>query len=521
MSSLPARWLRKRRRRIWDWITLSPMQMILSATITLAILTGTGITAYIWKSHGGQCGAGVQQHGSAGECIGVSDGSFVFAPQLSSAEKAIARENNAINSRKHATIALLLPLTAPDPEAEAEVLYEIQGAYVAQYRANHDQNGQVPPIRLVLANPGLNSAEWPTVVRQLKTMTGPPNNLLAVVGIGISTNTTKAEVRQLTQEGIPVVGGAISGGGITNSARGDRKFPGLARVSATSDQEATALAHFGAVNPRQALLIEDTRTDDDYITTLKSAFTAHLAGGRLEPFQFQSPPDITQDGSTANQFAQMVPNICDAHVKWIYFAGRQVQLRQFINELGKRGCQYEKFTILTGSAASHLSIDPRLNTSVFGTGITLDYTAIAHPGAWTTDPPPTGGSHADYQAFASALARTATYPAGPIGPVDLIDGEAMINYDAAWTAITAIRKTTTPATSMPSVQDVKNEWPLLSGVNKVTGATGWICLDNAGNPYDKAVPIVRYGSNGRPVFVALAWPTGAPPAASCTIPPGG
>jgi hypothetical protein len=276
------------------------------------------------------------------------------------------------------------------------------------------------------------------------------------------------------------------------------------------------------VNASQALLVEDTRTDDDYITTLANAFARIMSRSPYQPYQFTSPPDESQNGDTSNTFHAMVPNICDTKAKWIYFAGRQVQLRQFINQLAMRGCQSQDFTILTGSAASHLQSDSQFDRAAFSRGITLDYAAIASPDAWPqSGAPPTGGSPAAYQTFATVLGHGGTMPEGPIGPVGLADGETIINYDATWTAITGIRDATAQGTPMPSLQDIASGWRQLNGENKVLGASGWICLDNAGNPYDKAVPIVRYITTGVPQFVTDAWPAGAPPDAHCLIPKNG
>lgn len=52
----------------------------------------------------------------------------------------------------------------------------------------------------------------------------------------------------------------------------------------------------------------------------------------------------------------------------------------------------------------------------------------------------------------------------------------------------------------------------------MNGASGWICLDAHGNPYDKAVPIVELTPDSHARFVRLAWPEGKPPAAEC-LPP--
>jgi hypothetical protein len=76
------------------------------------------------------------------------------------------------------------------------------------------------------------------------------------------------------------------------------------------------------------------------------------------------------------------------------------------------------------------------------------------------------------------------------------------------------------STEVPAVSEVADAWSGLNGQNMVGGASGWICLDNSGNPYDKAIPIVRFTVRG-PEFVAVAWPAGRPPSPDCQIPPGG
>jgi hypothetical protein len=55
-------------------------------------------------------------------------------------------------------------------------------------------------------------------------------------------------------------------------------------------------------------------------------------------------------------------------------------------------------------------------------------------------------------------------------------------------------------------------------MGRVDGASGWICLDNYGNPYNKAVSVVELAPDvpGRIRFVGLAWPTGKPTPKDCT-----
>lgn len=58
----------------------------------------------------------------------------------------------------------------------------------------------------------------------------------------------------------------------------------------------------------------------------------------------------------------------------------------------------------------------------------------------------------------------------------------------------------------------------MKGSLRVNGASGWICLDVHGNPYDKAVPIVELTPKGGSRFVRIAWPENRPPGKEC-LPP--
>lgn len=77
--------------------------------------------------------------------------------------------------------------------------------------------------------------------------------------------------------------------------------------------------------------------------------------------------------------------------------------------------------------------------------------------------------------------------------------------------VEGIREATPRGRSAPTLADVGDEWTLIKGSSgRVNGASGWICLDNYGNPYDKAVPIVELTPDRHARFVEIAWPTGRP-----------
>jgi hypothetical protein len=268
------------------------------------------------------------------------------------------------------------------------------------------------------------------------------------------------------------------------------------------------------------VVVEDSRDDDNYITSLKRAFERNTkATAEHQPETYTSPADIGTTGNTSNVFQELVQNICETDATTIYFAGRFTQLRQFVNELGTRGCKTKSYTVLTGSEANSLLSDGDLDTSALTNGVTLRYVSLAHPAMWS-GAPPTGGSTADLAQLTSLVDEAKTAPIGPIGPTDLNDSRTIVMHDTVWTAITGIRNSAAGKDPVPTLGDVAASWQLLHSAHTVKGAGGWICLDKYGNPYDKALAMVEMQPDRTVRFVGLAWPTGAPPTADCAAPNG-
>ncbi|WP_030755278.1 ABC transporter substrate-binding protein [Streptomyces griseus] len=504
---------RLRRRVFW-----TPRQKFLTLLVTTALVAGAGGWGLytVLEPEDRSCAPGVARPADSTECVGVDGTGHDFrVPALTAVAAAIGRENAALKPGEYATVALLLPITSTDPGTAEKILRELQGAYAYQYRANHESNSETPRIRLVLANTGNKNAHWRTVVDRLTTMTGAPDRLRAVSGVATSSAEVREAVTALTGAGIAVVGTTITADDLANGPGRDR-FPGLARVSPTNSDEARALAHFGRVDAARAILVQDSRTGDHYIDTLRSAFAESLKGAPYEPQLYTSPADNTEEGNTANTFRQITHLICDTRAETVFFAGRHTQLRQFINALGSRGCADRAFTVLTGDEGSYLGADTKLNRAALGRKLTVRYAALAHPDAWKPATgrtvPATGGSVVAFDTFLTDIARADEKP------VPLRDGQAIVAYDAMATAVHAIRQATPPDAPYPELADVVTQWPQVKGSLRVQGASGWICLDNHGNPYNKAVPIVELAPDGTQRYVQTAWPEGRPPAESC-LPP--
>ncbi|WP_434594590.1 ABC transporter substrate-binding protein [Streptomyces sp. A5-4] len=515
------------RNRLRYHVWYSTRQRIVTSALVAALLTGGTLIAVDQANdpEDRSCAAGVERPVGSDECVGVSSSGFEFAvPELKDVVQAIDRENDTLEKDSYATVALMLPFTSTDMGMRTKILHETQGAYLQQYRANRESNGEMPKIRLVLANTGRNNAHWEPVVERLDGMTDAPDRLRVVSGVATSSAPVKAAVAELTaRKGIAVVGTTITADDIANGAKGKDPYPGLARVSPTNRDEARALAHFGKVRPDKALLVQDTVVGDYYTDTLKAAFAGLLKGAPYEPQLFTSPEDPTEEGTTPNTFRQITHLICDTSADTVYFAGRHTQLRQFINALGARGCRDRAFTVLTGDEGSYLGGDKKLNRAALSTRVTVRYAALAHPDAWAdaAKAPKTGGSTEAYETFTDLLARAAKPGLGPIGATSLNDGQAIIAYDALALAVHGIRQAPGEGEELvPAPAEVAGQWARVKGSLRVEGASGWICLDNHGNPHNKAVPVVELARDGSQRFVEVAWPEGEPPSKTC-LPPGG
>ncbi|WP_267243446.1 hypothetical protein [Streptomyces sp. PR69] len=498
-----------------------PVTKAAVACVALVFLTAAVWTGVRWFGPDPSCGPGVEWRGQDGakECTGVTDGSHVFAANLKEVSARIEEENDRVGDQPHVSVAVLLPMAPAQPFEQQKTLSEVQGAYLAQYRANHHSNGKKPLIKLLLANPGRTHAHWEPVAGQLAEMASDPrHNLRAVLGFDVSTAATQAAIHRLTADhGIPVVSGPLTADDFGNSEARPDAYPGFARIVPDNTDQAEALSYFNKdIDPAQTLVVEDVREGDNYVDSLKSAFADLTRGAPRAPEQYRAPDDFHKEGTTASAFDRMVDTICTSPAKVIYFAGRPVQLRQFLNELGDRGCTDKKYTVITGDAASTLPSDAKLNRDVFRKGVTLQYASMAHPHAWTrADAPATGGS-ADAVRTLEQLA--ASGEAGDIGPVTLTDSRTIVFYDAGLTAVTAIRMRGDDDPVIPELSSIKDSWLRLHGMGKVEGASGWICLDNYGNAYNKPVAVVELAPDdpARIRFVGLAWPNGEPTPADCT-----
>ncbi|MEW2622160.1 ABC transporter substrate-binding protein [Streptomyces sp. NPDC048106] len=494
------------REHVWE----IPLRRYLSLALAVVLVAGGVFGVRTLMREARQCAPGVSRPAGGSECLGVATGPYDFGQhQFHQVVDSIRKENSTLKAGSYVTVALMLPFTSTAPTDLNDIEHQLQGAYLAQYAANNDPTGQPPKIRLVLANSGTGKDSWKTAVDQLERMSKGTERLRAVVGIGQSTVPNAAAVKELTHRGIPVVGSSITADELANGQPGKHPdpYPGLARVAPTNTDEARALASFAKENTSKPVLVYD-EPGDPYTNSLKKSLTSLLdiSYDRQQSF-------ARSDAST--EFANIVPTLCSTSqgTRTVLFAGRHAELEQFINALGgHNGCPGNSFQVLTGDEASYLTYDKNLDRNALANNVTLLYTSLAHPDAWVKNPPKTGGSTADYDVLKGLLHSDKRRP---IGPIALDDGQLIIGYDAMQLTVHGIHHA---GGAKPTLTAVGRAWSHVRGPLKVHGASGWICLDGHGNPYDKAVPIVRLDAKNGTEFVQLAWPQGKPPAAACPSP---
>ncbi|HEV2779460.1 MAG TPA: hypothetical protein VGX25_08660 [Actinophytocola sp.] len=484
-----------------------PLLIGLAVLAVIGLVVGIIVVTTSIQTAQHTCAPGVEKPGDSQECVGVTDGSFVFSPELADVERRIHEENLAVaaTGNPSVSIAYFLPMTraASDTQPLTWVQHQLEGAFLAQHRANHDtaSGGNRPLIQLLLANPGSRMTQWEPVVAELERRTSSADRLVAVAGIGLSLETARKAMRRLSDGQIPIIGSTITADDLS-------EIPGLLRVASPNSAQAAAAAAYAKQTARTALLIRDTNNSDLYPTTLASSYTqgftddSHRFAGQTELYDSSLP-------GVSNTFLQMIPNICLSRPDIVFFAGRGVDLAELVIQLGSRNCQDQHITILSGDDVSIVPFEQDSIRRALESGITVRYTALAHPAAWTSAP--TAFSAGSVQVFTDDAAKCSTCLRALFPDNTLEDASAIMAHDAVLTAVRAIRLASGPSGGVVSPRDVLQVKNRLHGTGAIPGASGWMSFDQHGTALDKVVPILEVGPDGTRAFVQLSAPSVTPP----------
>jgi ABC-type branched-subunit amino acid transport system substrate-binding protein len=487
-------------RRRWPWL------------VAAMVLVVVGVSAFWWISERmDECGPGVHKTGPRDECIGVSDGSYTFRTELKPVMDRIRAENQRVeeSGKKWVSIAYVEPISSnPDDEsAKYQISEELKGAYLAQRQLNDHQLGGVgdlPQIRLLVANIGERSEQWKPLTDQLIDMAhGGEDRVVAVAGFGTSRGGTLKAVNALRAAKVPMMGATVTADALTDSST-----VGFFRVAASNRDQARGAAAYLAQRQKakhgyKVLVIRDRNEDDIYNTSLYRSFIAasRTKGLTLMDGEVQYASGI--DG-ISNAFSTVAQQVCLKKPDAIFFAGRGANLRGFVIAMSAAGRRCP-VTVLTGDDAVGVYYDTatgdatikqyRHNWTV--SRVTALYTALGHP-ELPNKLYPKGNN--PFTGFLGLYRQEF----GGTGADQLQDGQATLGHDAVWTLGVAIRG----AAGDDGAGTVNAESTLSQLVTGVTatGVTGPIELGSDGNPHDKPMALVRLEPEGRYVFEQVIKP---------------
>lgn len=460
--------------------------------LVLVIAAGWGVDT-LGRACGG-LGSGVTE--IDGECVGVTDGSYVFEEAYREVQEKIALENKRVddivndpeqNPNRAVTVALLNPMTVTETSAFTldEVRNQMEGAYTAQYRANHSRFVEDPDplIRLILANEGSNQEQWQPVVDQLVEMKDADAPLNAVVGLGNSLDLTELAAKKLSVEhDIPTIGAIVTADQLNYT-----NIPGFVRVTPSNQDYVRSLRAYLQRRPEldSAILVYDLNSDargDIFVESLRDDLTREF--GDLIQFGDQSfVGKLVPSDASPSLFAGITTNICAVMPKVVFFAGRKADLQDFLNSLGSRTCRDTPLTVVTVDA------DP----NVFGGDVTLQNQKITVVYADATDPrgwvAGVTGTPQNFPAFQQAFENLGF----PVEHLD--DGGAISSHDAVLTAVKASRIAARQQPDPPGAADVLSQLLNLNTELTVPGASGTLSFGapnvRAGDPAGKPVPVLE------------------------------
>jgi ABC-type branched-subunit amino acid transport system substrate-binding protein len=495
----------------------------LTALSVLIALCGIGYGALSLVDHlqadAGSCenqGVTDMVRASDGECVGVTDGTYLFSPgdaALVNVEGKIKAEDARVRStrKSYVTVAYLMP-AAGGTEEERDFDQQLEGAYAAQYYADGggDIQGTAPLIQLLIASSGVDADEYLTADADLEHYVAS-QHLVAVAGIAISEDATLDEVKNLTAVGIPIFGSNLTADDFDN-------IPDFVRAAPSNSQEVEALLKY--IKPRytKAFLIEDTNPDDIYDTSLWTEFRSqfpdrtHTIVG-IETYDSEGEISVTDPigQEVSNIISQMPSGICTSGADVVLFGGRVRDMSTLIGALASRPCLAQPVTIATGDDANSIQTDVTMAQGLVS-GVTVYYASESDPGEWAdaTGTIVMNGTN-EYTQSRHAYLKYVAQVARQFGAATAAGADTTMGYDAMLTCISAIHLAGEHDPAEVTTGGVAQELSLLQGSRMVYGASGPISLSGVytgagaqgSNPVGKVVPILRLLPSDQVAFVEL------------------
>lgn len=471
-------------------------------TACVVVLVVAGVLVWRWWPNG--CGSGMRFNDQFdGECIGITDGSYLFndprtatndvdrntIEQINDVQKRIEIENNAVAAtNRYVKVALLAPLTVSHDKGTLpiaslkEILRTLEGGYTALYRVNHSSffGDQDIKIQLLLVNQGSQQNADPDFLNFILEASQPSHPVVAVIGLGSSLPNTKTAADYLAEHEIPMVSAVAAADNLTD-------LPLLWSVSPSAAEYVNRIHSFLQTNEekdalKSGIIVYDLNTD--YFT---QSLARDFHSDDFKPyvkFPDQGFRGATQRGpAQTDVFVPMVTNLCDAvndpkaPLNMVFYAGRPADLKAFAEALTTRICQNQTLTVLTATTAFPSVLDS-VQQILQGGNVKVVVATSADP---------TAPGYPDF---------LKTYQT--LGFKEDLDGYTIEYHDALVTAAKAIRLAGQDRpTQLPTPQDVAVQLGNLNLSYAVPGASGILNFQPQGGrarrPPGQSIPIKKFG----------------------------
>ncbi|GAA1579838.1 hypothetical protein GCM10009678_73220 [Actinomadura kijaniata] len=407
-------------------------------------------------------------HATNGECVGITDGSYVFTPRLAAVEKRIERLNDdVLNSGKPYVTLVYLGAMTTDPQTrnpQADLLAgihgELVGLSIAQER--HNAASGLPRLRVLLANAGSRFRYARHIADLIRRRAATDPTLVAAVGFGQSRRQTSEAIDVISKSALPMIG-------TTNTFDGTGRLPGgfspyyfrLAPSNARLAAHAAFWARNGQTGARAATadVFYDATTDDLYSRNLAEDFVRAFAPGRVRRLPYSDPSQVP------NRILEACQNPSDL----FYYAGRSDEFRSFINRLANTDCKGRR-TVLAGDEVTKYVSDNAAEVARTDS-IRLFFTPLAAREAWVprwVGRQPLQLFYSEFDPVVNALVGRETAANGRPSRT-----HAALGYDAARTVISvAERIYGDQGRALPTAAAILSELTEPGAGAETQGATG-------------------------------------------------
>ncbi|MBB6121619.1 ABC transporter substrate-binding protein [Nocardiopsis algeriensis] len=469
----------------WHLLTLGLVLVLGAATF----LYGNVLTC-------GGPGSGVRSVG--GQCVGVTDGSYVYHDDFHRIQELITKENDRVaglTDRHVVRVALLSTFTFGDvsPMDPGRIRRALEGAYTAQMRANHTRRlgDSKPALQLYLANTGSRQEHWEPVVDDLVAMTEDEENpLVAVVGMAVSIESTQEMATRMSRHGIPMVSTSATADGLEHGS-----IDGLVRAAPSNTEMVRALRRYldGLEEPARATLVYDSTEPDLFTTTLRDAYQTHL-GGYMEGHPQEYAGTTVGDTPRAGLFDTVTLNVCASETDTVFFAGRAPDLWEFVASLESRGCSDDPLRVLFATIGLTAMDDEDAMGMLRDSNITLVYASGIDP-RWG-DPKAGEDAPPHYGHFTEAFDEYV----GDEGGSAFNNGYALVHHDALAVVARAVRMTNGMdlGDRPPRAEDVLAQLMLVNTAHEVPAGGGTLNYsdEHGGEAVGRYVPVVELPMEG-------------------------